>query len=261
MPPTSDMISLLPDDLLCLILSRIPVKEAIRCSILSKRWRFLYTEISQLTLSPHLLLGPYVTPNPFSILTVENIISNILLLRSWDLEAFHLSNDTCEWHNVFNREWRFNRQSISKWVQYAAWKNIQRLTLCDSPLSEIPPHALFSCNFLTELTLSNYILSHLPTHFSGFSHLITCNLTNIEITDASLACFISLCPLLQNLKLRTCKGLWKPVISAPNMIYLDVHNGVEFLTVNCPKLRTMEAYLRKDLRVNGVLLHEFSATA
>eukprot|EP00253_Pinus_taeda_P014009 PITA_14009 len=257
MPPTSDMIFLLPDDPLCLILSKIPVKAAIRCSILSKRWRFLYTQICQLTLSPYLLLGP-VTPDPLSIATVENIISNILLLHSSDLEAFHLSNHISEWHNGIDHQWRFNRQSISTWVQYAARKNVQRLTLCDSPVSEIPPPAFFSCNFLTELTLSNYILSHLPTDFSGFSHLISCNLHNIEITDDSLARFIALCPLLQNLKLRRCKGLSKPVISAPNTIYLDVDNGMEILTVNCPKLITMDAYLIKDLRVNWVLLHEFS---
>eukprot|EP00253_Pinus_taeda_P022842 PITA_22842 len=257
MPPTSDMISLLPDDLLCPILSRIPVKEAIRCSILSKRWRFLYTQIFQITLSPYLLLGP-VTPDPLSIAKVENIISNILLLHSLDLEAFHLSNDISEWDNGIDRQWRFNRPSISKWVQYAARKNVQRLTLRDSPVSEIPPPALFSCNFLTELTLFHYNLSHLPTDFSGFSHLITCTLHNIEITDDSLACFISLCPLLQNLKLRRCKGLWKPVISAPSVIHLDVDYGMEILTVNYPKLITMEAFMIKDLRVNGVLLHEFS---
>eukprot|EP00253_Pinus_taeda_P015591 PITA_15591 len=265
MPPTSNMISLLPDDLLCPILSRIPVKEAIRCSILSKRWRFLYTQIFQITLSPYPLLGP-VTPDPLSIAKVENIISNILLLHSSDLEAFHLSDDISELDHGIDRQWRFNRPSISKWVQYAARKNVQRLTLRDSPVSEIPPPALFSCNFLTELTLFHYNLSHLPTDFSGFSHLITCNLHNIEITDDSLACFISLCPLLQNLKLKGCKGLWKPVISAPNVIHLDVDNVIhldvdyemEILTVNCPKLITMKAFMIEDLRANGVLFHEFS---
>jgi hypothetical protein len=39
-----------------------------------------------------------------------------------------------------------------------------------------------------------------------------------------------------------------------------VDNGVEVLTVNCPKLNTLNAYLIKDLRVNGILFNEISYT-
>lgn len=83
----------LPDPLLGLILSKIPIREAVRCSVLSKRWRFVYAQIPQLTLSPILLVSnidPY--PYPLLVATVEKIISNLLLLHSPDIEAFHLFN-------------------------------------------------------------------------------------------------------------------------------------------------------------------------
>jgi hypothetical protein len=39
-----------------------------------------------------------------------------------------------------------------------------------------------------------------------------------------------------------------------------VNSGVEALTVNCPKLNTLNAYVIKDLRVNGILFHEISCS-
>eukprot|EP00253_Pinus_taeda_P035108 PITA_35108 len=261
MPPATDKFSTLPDAILCSILSKIPVKEAIRSSLLSKRWRFLYTQMPQLILSPHLLLGP-LHPDPLSIATVENIISKILLLHSSDLEVFYLSIDVYPSARICNidTQWRFTRDSVYKWVRCAAWRNVQHLTLCDSPEREIPPPALFSCTRLVTLTLYNYILSPLPTHFYGFNHLTTCNFNYMELTDQSLAHFVSHCPLLQNFSLHKCVGLQQPTISAPNITDLEVSDSVEALTVNCPKLNTLKAYLIKDLRVNGILFHEISCS-
>lgn len=260
MAPATDKFSTLPDAILCLILSKIPVKEAIRSSLLSKRWRFLYTQMPQLILSPYLLLGP-LDPDPLSIAAVENIISKILLLRSSDLEAFYLSNDIS--HSALIRtgsQWRFTRDSVYKWVRYAAWRNVQHLTLSDSPEREIPAPALFSCTRLNTLTLCNYILSDLPNHFPGFNQLTTCTFEYLELTDHSLALFISRCPLLQNLTLFKCIGLQQPAISAPNIADLKVTEGVEVLIINCPKLSTLQVDMIRDLRVNGILFHEISCS-
>jgi hypothetical protein len=191
MPIASDKFSSLPNDLLCFILSKIPIREAVRCSVLSQRWRFLYTQIPQLTLSPYLLLGPVtptleltlspypvlgpVTPDPFFISKVDQIIFNILQWHSVDLKAFHLFNDTERTRDYpIDNQWQFSSQSVCKWVQYAADKNVQHLNLGYSPVPEILPPSLFSCTRLATLKLSNHILTAIPTHFSGFNHLITC---------------------------------------------------------------------------------------
>lgn len=261
MPPVADILSTLPNPLLGLILSKLPIREAVRCSVLSKRWKFLYTQIPQLTLSP-ILLVPTTSrdPNPDSVATVEKIISNLLMLHSADIEAFHL----------FTYHLQFTRESVWQWVTYAASRNVQHLSLCDSPKEycnlfiynpgrEIPP-ALFSCTHLATLKLSNYNLKHLPTHFSGFNHLITCSFEGMQLTDEFLSCFISHSPFLQKLTLHFCVGLRKSVISAPNLTHLSVDGRWEALTVNCPKFRTLEMVLPNigDLRINGVLFHELS---
>eukprot|EP00253_Pinus_taeda_P021398 PITA_21398 len=256
-----DKFSSLPNDILACILSKVPIREAVRCSILSRRWRFLYTQIPQLIFSPYLLLQGSVTPDPLSISMAENAISSILQSHCLDLEAFHLFNDTTGngTHPVGNK-WEFNRESVWKWVQYAADKNVQHLNLGYSMVKEIPPPALFFCTHLTTLTLSTSIFTHIPTHSSGFNHLIRCSFVDMELTDDSLAWFASHCPLLQKLEIKYCSGLKKPTISAPNILLLVVWvwDFIEVLTVNCPKIRNIEVCVVDDLRVNGVFFHELS---
>ncbi|GLJ07196.1 hypothetical protein SUGI_0061280 [Cryptomeria japonica] len=186
----------------------MPIKDAVKSSVLSKRWRFLYTQMSDLTFSPTLVLGPD-SPSLNSLLVsrLENIISNILLLHSHNLEAFHLHNNGFD-HN----QRRFSRENVCKWVRHASRCNIQHLTLsdhhvpalfceCCRALKETPPPALFSCSRLVTLYLYDYSLTSIPDNFDGFPCLITCRLKNVRLTDESLVSFISLCPLLQKLEI------------------------------------------------------------
>eukprot|EP00253_Pinus_taeda_P011496 PITA_11496 len=260
----SDKFSSLPNEILGFILSKVPIREAVRSSVLSRRWRFLYTQIPQLKICPYLLLQGPVTPDPdpSSISTAENAISSILQSHCFDLEAFHLFNNTTGTRTYpIDNNWEFGRESVWKWVQYAADKNVQHLHLGYSRVKEIPPPALFFCTHLTTLTLNNFVLTHIPTHSSGFNHLISCSFTDMQLTDDSLSWFASHCPLLQKLQIFSCTGLNKPTISAPNILLLDVMvwDDIEVLTVNCPTIRIVELCLVHDLRVNGVFFHELSA--
>jgi len=82
----------------------------------------------------------------------------------------------------------------------------------------------------------------------------------MELTDDSLACFTSHCPLLQTLEIDCCTGLQQPAISAPNLLLLEimVYDGLEVLTIDCPEIKTIRLPMIDDLRVNGVLFHELS---
>lgn len=163
MPVAPDKVYSLPNDVPGFILSKVTIREAARCSVLSKRWRFL--------------LQGFVTPNPLSISMAENAISSILQSHSLDLEAFHLFNDTTGTRTYpVDHKWEFSRESIWKWVQNAADKNVRQLILGYSKENEIPPPALFVCTHITTLTLFNHIRTHIPTHSSGPTHLINCTL-------------------------------------------------------------------------------------
>ena len=150
---------------------------------------------------------------------------------------------------------------VSRWVQYAASKNVQRLTLCQCPQNiEIPPRAaLFSCGSLTTLQLSNYNLTNIPNGFIWYKNLISCSFSNIEFTDESLALFISRCPVLQELAINPSVGLLKPVISGAHIRDIVINdNHVEVLTIKCPKLVTLIPEKINVLRVNGVFFQELS---
>eukprot|EP00253_Pinus_taeda_P014059 PITA_14059 len=266
--PGSDRFSKLSDDLLCLILTRLPIKEAVRSSVLSKRWRYLYSQIPQLTISPYFVMGS-VSPTPLSIATVEIIISNFLLSHSSDLQGLYLFPGSLQpW---FPNGWKFTCQSVWKWVECAARKNVQHLALCHSYRERvILLPALFSCTNLRTLRLCNYIVSNIPQNFCGFNHLIACDLFNMEFRNDSFTRFISHCPLLEKLQISKCSGLQNLIISAPNITVIRICNRfrnfnapVELLTIRCPKLRCLEVLISKDfpmkdLRVNGLLFQELS---
>ncbi|GLJ07206.1 hypothetical protein SUGI_0061580 [Cryptomeria japonica] len=264
-----DAFYTLPDSLLSFILSKIPIKDAVKSSILSKRWRFLYTQMPELTFSPHLVLGPDCPSlNPLLVSSAEHIISNILLLHSHNLEAFHLRNNGFD-HN----HRRFSRENVCKWVEYASLCNVQHLTLFDHyvpalfdervderhcALKETPPPAFFSCSRLITLYLCDYVLTSIPIDFVGFPHLISCRLEDVQLTDESLISFISLCPLLQKLEIIRDDWLGNVIIFSPTIEHLYVQR-VKSLSVNCPKLKIMSGMMLEDLSVNGVRFYELSS--
>ena len=263
----SDLISELPDHLLCVILSYLPIKDAVRSSVLATRWRYLYHQLPKLILSPDLLMGS-VIPNPPAIAQVENIISNILLLHSSHLETLDL---------YATDDWNFTSQNICKWVHCVASKNIKNLYLRHFSASdpypdqpepdpnhprEILPPSLFLCNRLCRLTLFDCIVSEIPTGFGGFKNLTRCCFGNVEFRDDTLALFLSQCPFLRVLQLESCVVPENiTTISGPyiEVLFLRTTNSVETLTVNCPKLIRFAFFINtNDLRVNGILFKELS---
>lgn len=255
----SDLLSMLPDELLCSILSEMPIKEAVRSCILSKRWRYLHTQLPKLIIAPDLFMVKQY-PDPLSIRKVEDVISHILLSHSSDVETFDLSTYSKSFL------WRFQSENVWKWIQLVASKKIQCLSLRNFPQERILPPTLFCCNTLTRLELSNYIISTIPPSFGGFQHLITCELLNVKFKDDSLDRLISLCPQLENLCILNYFGPRTINISASKITTLCVslHTRRAELYISCPSLISLELlstnyYYIKHLSVNGLLFQELSS--
>eukprot|EP00253_Pinus_taeda_P010540 PITA_10540 len=264
-----DRLSALPDDILSLVLSKLTIIDAIKCSVLSRRWRFLYREIPHLNLSPCRVSSSNQAPTTYDLSTVENRIFDVLRFHSSDLKSFTLTTDIHSiWRPKLSRipeffvnPWQFTQQSVSEWMRWVAKKNVEHLSLEYCYQMETLPPSLFLCSRLTNLTLDNCIITTFPTDFVGFKHLTELSFTDIEMTDDILARFLLHCPLLRKLNLCRCSGLRRPVILSHSItdlvLYLYRAGG---LTVNCPKLQTLKTVTYgEDLTVNGMGLYELSS--
>eukprot|EP00253_Pinus_taeda_P025212 PITA_25212 len=218
MGPASDRISKLEDELLCLILSKVPIKDAVKCSLLSKRWRDLYKQIPQLTLAlSDFNLGSVVPDS----LTVDNIIFNTLLF-----------------HGVEHLTLRLRLPTLLPRTLFSCTR-LTTLQLSDCTVSHIPPNFagfnnLTTCEFVNvefrNDSLTRFI-SHCPVleKLSIFNYL---GLPNITISA----------PNITYLLLRVCGSVDLLNVRCPK---------VRSLTLSPEKPI-------KDLQVNGFFFHELS---
>ncbi|GLJ19288.1 hypothetical protein SUGI_0346900 [Cryptomeria japonica] len=153
----------LPDSLLIFILSKISFKQAVRCSVLSKRWKFFWTVLPNLKFST----------GDFSASSCSRAVDNIFKLHSGLLERFEFNKSSCT---------RRSRDKICEWISYAALKDVRELSIEESTSRPYEvPISIFLCQSLRFLALSNFLLTNMPDSFAGFAGLATLNLYNVEL--------------------------------------------------------------------------------
>ena len=113
----------LPEEILRYILSLLPTRDAIRTSILCKRWEYLWTSI------PNLDFGKMDHDKRILFM---NYVERVLLLRdSTDIKRFSLSCQVL-----------YDACHVSAWISTAVRRNVQKLYLSlyhsEEPFS-LPP--------------------------------------------------------------------------------------------------------------------------
>ncbi|GKB12471.1 F-box/FBD/LRR-repeat protein-like protein [Tanacetum coccineum] len=193
-----DIISNLPSPIIQNILCLLPIKEAARTSILSKKWRYTWVIIPKLVFNEKDMFDK-TTDGQLSLLeeTFENppserkqltrkckvfyAIHQVLLLHQGPIHEFSLSmeaDDTCvEIDQIILHLARYNNP-------------IKKLTLRLSNLEPCSsynlPLSIFSLHQLTDLHYSNYTFNFDPT-FSGFGSLTSLYFMSIDAsTEAAL---------------------------------------------------------------------------
>jgi len=222
----TDRLSALDDNLLCFhILSKLSLTHAVRCSLLSRRWKYLWIVL------PHLKVS--------SLCFKEEVIDHMMLFHSGPLESFELS--LTDSYGIDNN---INGKLFWRWLCFASAKRVKEITLKNRfnsftiSLMHLPT-SLFSCDCLTSLKLEYFDFRQLPTYsFGGFRCLRTCFLSHLHTSDDILEYLVARCPLLENLTVQSCNGLSNVKISAPNLTNLDFtdNNRPSSLTLNCPQL-------------------------
>ncbi|CAA3017637.1 F-box LRR-repeat At3g58900-like isoform X1 [Olea europaea subsp. europaea] len=201
-----DLISILPNAILQHILSFLPTKDIIRTSILCKRWKNLWTSISNIDLwdSIDITKSDYLKRRASFLDSVERIL---LQHDDSNIERLRLSF-----------KMPVNPTHVYSWISVAIKHNIRKLDV-SLPLGCIYslPCDLFTCESLTELRL--YMACFFNPSLIHWPNLKELHLSQVTIFNRSSTQFFSSIPLLQNLVLVNCE--WENIrrlsISVPNL--------------------------------------------
>ena len=182
-----DVISTLPDSLLCHILSFLPTPDAIRTSILSSRWRPLWTLLPTLYFNHRDI--PQIT-HP-----LEDIVSSVLTLRN-------TGPDPAPIHKLSI----FLFQScvsthLETWVAASIRLCLQELELYlqRSEILELPRSIFFSTT-LAVLKLSGNILLNTPPSSALLPSLKIMKLVSVSYANRdTLSTLLAACPFLRDL--------------------------------------------------------------
>ena len=213
-----DIIRKLPDSILHYILSFLPTKDAVRTSILSTKWRYMWTGMLNFDFDDELCF--WKTNNKkFELGTcLLNLVDRVLLHDAAHIQKLCLSL-------LFMMHVSAFRSYL--WIYSVIKHNVQELDLCLPIRTTILlPPSLFTSKSLSTLKLvmdSDVLKVPSSVCFSGLKILHLSSVTFLD--DQSCQQLFSGCPVLQELVLYEC-----------------VWNNINNITISIPTLRRLTIY-------------------
>ncbi|XP_071691685.1 F-box/FBD/LRR-repeat protein At1g13570-like [Rutidosis leptorrhynchoides] len=216
---TADIINSLPDNIIDTILCLVPIKDAVRTSILSKNWRYNWNKIPKLV---------FKEKDMFDASTVKDHNKEDEDDKNAEIIELHFEdiNGKCKICNVVHQvlimhdgvisEFTLSMKSphdkcydeIDKIITYLSRKNtVKKFTLemefdirgtTDSWYKL--PLSVFALHQLTDLYLENCHLNLLST-VNGFACLTSLCLNNVVFSTEMVIHLLSKCPLLKSFSL------------------------------------------------------------
>ncbi|PIA41526.1 hypothetical protein AQUCO_02200152v1 [Aquilegia coerulea] len=227
----------LPQEIRSHIVSFLPTKEAIRTSILSKKWKTVCSSLSNFNFEQsYSKEGKQLSLQQF----IEIIYQTLGQHDESDINIFQLNlNDFLQNPDEFVPH-------IYKWISFATSHNVHQLHLFGSAEGlKMLPFCLVSCNSLTVLSLTciNLILS--STNIIRLPNLKTLDLCSVTFSDVGVTNqLFSSCPALESLTISYC--FWTNsfnvlTISSPNLKdftlgYFECFQEIDLSTKNLQKL-------------------------
>ncbi|XP_043704050.1 putative F-box/LRR-repeat protein At5g54820 [Telopea speciosissima] len=206
----ADLISNLPECLLVNIFSFLPMRDLIRTSVLSKGWRYLWTQAPNLdfdqSLFENCLCYDWLCQCHESKMGkfVEFLDRMLMFVDGRTISKFRLSF-------YYHKHFRYT-ESIDRWVHLAMTSKAHELILDFSKgyslaflrnvaLYQMPHHPI-APTWLTVLKL--HLCKFNLSSFEALSSLRSLFLRFVLVLDGSIGVLITKCPLLQDLSLKTC---------------------------------------------------------
>ncbi|KAM7465945.1 hypothetical protein LguiB_013507 [Lonicera macranthoides] len=211
-----DRISNLPRNLIDGILERMSTRNAARPSILSKKWRYIWSTHPQLVLDYDFFFGPDEKNVRWTASEYVKVINKILIVHNGTIEEFNL-------HIPFAQS-----PEMDLWILILSRNGIKDLTLHNTHSQPYKlPCYLFSCTELTSLDLYNFTIPVPPLDFRGFRNLNELFLVKISLSPM-IGSLISTLPVLHGLYFNSCTGLGNLKVMPPKLNWLDVADSHEF---------------------------------
>uniref|UniRef100_A0A3Q7GCG4 Uncharacterized protein n=1 Tax=Solanum lycopersicum TaxID=4081 RepID=A0A3Q7GCG4_SOLLC len=228
----------LPDCILHNILEFMPIQDAARTSVLSKKWIPIWSTL------PYLVFGPlffqYVSNIGASAATV---IHKILMQHTGNIMGFHLISSTC----------KLAQSDVDQCIIFVSEHGIQKLTL-DMANDEnyLLPDRIFTCATLTQLKLSRCVFK-LPGG-TQYPNLISLQLEHSKIADHRGSEDTLNLSMLENLELRFCVGVDFVNLVCPKLDNMSIVSSYT-ITFECSNVNPIFARI-KHLCLNGTSLEE-----
>ncbi|XP_073157412.1 putative F-box/FBD/LRR-repeat protein At1g78760 isoform X2 [Henckelia pumila] len=260
-----DRISQLPNDLISSIVSRLPMEDAVRTSVLSRRWKHVYTFISEVRFSCYRMCSSYPScyiRNGEKLSQLQRkfvqVVDNFLQHHSGSkIMSFELAS--CFRGCILD--------SFRRWMDSVGRLRVERLTLVyyfpNHQLQSNPP--VFDFDFLPKASSVKCLrLICVSFRISNQYALKDLELIAAAFTSEAVECILLNCCSLQSLKFRACMLPSKLHIRGPdlqlkNLTVINCSNVVE-IDLSAVNLTTIELCTSKMLTLsfsNVPLLQNF----
>ncbi|XP_078157164.1 F-box/FBD/LRR-repeat protein At1g13570-like [Carex rostrata] len=208
-----DYISNLPTNVKEEVLMKLPIKEVVRMSLLSTKWKNAWMSIPNLVFIEDCAQSELI-----------KLVDLVLLLHSGPILQFKLVS-----RHAYKKE-------IGRWMLILSRNGIKDLYIeLESGEECMFPSIFFSCLALEHVHISGSNINVPPT-FVGFKFLRSLRLLKLNLTGITVARLISRCPLLECLELGNIVEFGCLVIHPPNLIWLSITGEFGDLCLETPKL-------------------------
>ncbi|KAG8371925.1 hypothetical protein BUALT_Bualt12G0013500 [Buddleja alternifolia] len=220
-----DRLSTLSDSLLLHILSLLRTKKAVMTCVLSKRWRFLWTDLSEFTFYDF-------SSKIENIRKLVDFVNRTLVLCNGELaKRFEIGFN---YANCF-------ASAVNAWIEFAVKyrvKNIALTLLYSSKDTYIMPQIMYSHSSLEMLSLRNCIITPRGrVEWGSLKHLY---LKKVELHQPVITEILSGCPVLCSLYLEACSGFDRLEVNSQSLMSLTVNENEFFLEISAPSIHCLE---------------------